>query len=368
MSLQDRLQQKSNLLVKSLKQMLPTTYVQYLSYSFSVARSANFTAQGSVLPWLDLLVTGQKRLAPKNFIQHLKEALPKIDQLLWQDSQNIAKGYYPLDVLKPEAPHRHLSRIPKVVLEAIKSAKRRKNNVTADFKNDSQKVHQETPDYYNRNFHFQNSGYLSDDSSELYEHQVEMLFSGTANPMRRIIIPEIKNRLSSDDGLGLNFLEIGCGNGTLTKFMALAFPKAKITCVDLSPYYLKTAQEKLKNFSRINYLEANAEALPFKDSGYDLVYSCYLFHELPRDVRENVMRESLRVLKSNGYIATLDSLQLGDDEALDWALHQFPIDFHEPFYKNYIQHNLEELFNKIGLKDVSTQLGFLSKSVVAKKE
>jgi ubiquinone/menaquinone biosynthesis C-methylase UbiE len=367
MSLKNLFQDKSKVLAKSIKQALPPDTLKYVTYGYSVARSFNYTAQASFLPWLDLMATGKKREAPKNFIEHLKEALPKIEKLLWQDSQNIAQGYYPLEVLKPESVPKHIGRLPKLFVEAFKLSRRRKNKVTAEFKNDTESIHQETPDYYCRNFHYQNSGYLSTDSSELYDHQVEMLFSGTANPMRRIIIPEIKRRLNSEDGAGLNFLEIGCGNGTLTEFMALAFPKAKITCVDLSPYYLKSAQNKLKNFSRINFVETNAESLPFKDSSFDVVFSCFLFHELPQKARENVLQETQRVLKKGGYVGAVDSLQIGDDTSLDWALKQFPIDFHEPFYKNYAQNKLEDLFAKFKFTESSVEIGFLSKSIVAKK-
>lgn len=367
MGLGARLQQISDIDDKSLKKILQTEAPHYLMYAYSLIRSVNYTAQASILPWLDLFATGKKREAPKNFLEHIKEALPKINELLWQDSENIMKGVYPREVLKPEPPLKHLKRIPKLVVEAINSSRRRENNITSEFASDSHGIYKEAPDYYSRNFHFQNSGYLSDASAEIYEHQVEMLFSGTANAMRRLIISEIKSKTGSADGHGLHFLEIACGSGTLTEFMALAFPKAKITCIDLSPYYLKLAQSKLKKFPRVHFLEANAENLPFKDATFDVVYSCYLFHELPENIRLKVMQESIRVLKVQGIVGAVDSLQIGDDESLDWALKQFPKDFHEPFYKNYTQNSLEELFISLQLQNMSKKIGFLSKSVVGQK-
>ena len=367
MSIIDQLQAKSKLLVKSLKQVVPSDTLKYASYGYSIARSANYTAQASVLPWIDLIATGKRRQSAKNFSEHIKSALPKMNDLLLKDAENIAKGYYPMQVLSPERPQQHIGRLPQVYREAFKASLRRKKNLTEDFSNDTENIHQDMPAYYSRNFHFQDSGYLSEVSADLYEHQVEMLFSGTANAMRRLIIPELKDRFSSEDGVGLHFLELGVGRGTLTEFMALAFPKAKITCVDLSPYYLKSAQNKLKKFSRIDYVQAKAEDLPFKNDSFDAVYSCYLFHELPREVREQVMKEAFRVLKNKGIVGAVDSLQLGDDSSLDWALQQFPIDFHEPFYKNYTLHSLQELFTSTGFADISEKQGFLSKSVVGTK-
>lgn len=336
----------------------------YPFYAYSLLRSLNFTAQAALLPYIDLLATQQRRPAPKDFKQHIIEALPKINALLKQDSQNIVEGYYPKEVLVTESLLDHALRWPSVIQEAFASARRRQNNINKNFEGDTENILSESPDYYARNFHFQNSGYLSSQSAELYEHQVEMLFSGAANAMRRIVLVELKKRLNFSDGEGLNFLELGSGTGALTQFMALAFPKANITCVDLSPYYLQESKKKLSPFKRINFMKANAEDLPFKDKSFDVIYSCYLFHEIPQPVRATIMKESLRVAKPNALIAAVDSLQKGDDDHFEWALKQFPQDFHEPFYKNYVENPLEVLFAESELHDIKKQIGFLSKSVV----
>ena len=47
------------------------------------------------------------------------------------------------------------------------------------------------PPYYRRTFHWQTDGYFSEHSAEMYELGVELLFRGTADVMRRQIIPPI---------------------------------------------------------------------------------------------------------------------------------------------------------------------------------
>lgn len=47
------------------------------------------------------------------------------------------------------------------------------------------------PKYFNRNFHFQVDGYTSENSAEIYDHQVEILFAGMAAPMRRLLLNEL---------------------------------------------------------------------------------------------------------------------------------------------------------------------------------
>ena len=41
------------------------------------------------------------------------------------------------------------------------------------------------PRYFLQNFHYQSGGYLTDESAALYDHQVEVLFVGGADAMRR---------------------------------------------------------------------------------------------------------------------------------------------------------------------------------------
>lgn len=353
--------------IEKFKRVFSDKFAQQLVYSYSLTRTASFAAQGLFLPVIDLVMTGQRKDPPKNYFKHLKGALPKIEKLLLQDAKNIKNGLYPVEVLKPESVLQHSWRIPSIIQDSIRASKRRESKIHDDFDVKAQAILHEMPDYYRRNFHFQTSGYLGELSADLYEHQVEILFSGAADAMRRLIIPEIKIHLASQglsqDGEGLNFLELGAGTGRLTRFMSLAFPKARITCVDLSSVYLNQARKKLMQFNRVNYVQAAAEHLPFKDQSFDVVYSCFLFHELPHNIRQDVLTESNRVAKDNSFIGAVDSIQLGDDVDFQWALDQFPQDFHEPFYKNYVQNPLEVDLQNVGLKNVQTKVGFLSKVV-----
>ena len=353
--------------IEKFKRVISDKFAQQLIYSYSLSRTASFAAQGLFLPVIDLVMTGQRKTPPKNYFKHLKDALPKIEKLLLHDAENIKNCLYPVDVLKPENILQHSLRIPSIIQDSIRASKRRESKVHDDFDMQAQEILHELPDYYRRNFHFQTSGYLGELSADLYEHQVEILFSGAADAMRRLIISEIKIHLASQglpqDGEGLNFLELGAGTGRLTRFVSLAFPKARITCVDLSSVYLNQARKKLMPFNRVNYIQAAAESLPFKDQSFDVVYSCFLFHELPHDIRQKVLTESYRVAQNNSFIGAVDSIQQNDDLDLQWALEQFPQDFHEPFYKNYIKNPLEADWQSVGLKNVQTKVGFLSKVV-----
>lgn len=353
---------------EDLKSELQKKITKNLALGYSLLRTGNFAVQGLVLPVIDRLSTGKKRETPVNYPEHLKAALPKIQKLLEKDADHISEGFYPLEVLKPENPFSHSLRLPQIIKDAFDSAKRRNDKSAHVFDKEAEEFTADLPNYYTRNFHYQTSGYLGEKSAELYEHQVEILFSGAANAMRRLLIPQLKIHFQNSNGEGLKFLEVASGTGAMTRFLALAFPKAQITCVDLSSFYLNKAQKRLQGFKRIDYIQGAAENLNFTDQSFDAVVSCFLFHELPIEVRKQVILEGKRVLKSLGFYGMIDSLQENDDADFAWALERFPQDFHEPFYKNYTQNPMEKLIEAADLKNIQTEIGFLSKSISAVKE
>ena len=332
-------------------------------YGFELARSLTFLSQNLLL----VLLNDSSRMQQPEFAKNLKMIFKDLSVLLDQDAENIAKGIYPLSVLKTESWQKNFKRYPQIFFDAISVRNRRTSKKAHDFNQEAEQYMRDVPDYFRRNFHFQTGGYLTEQSAKLYEHQVEILFSGAADAMRRLVLPAMKDHFPNSQGEGLHFLEIAGGTGRLSRFVKLTFPKARITILDLSHPYLKKAQDNLSEFSRIDYVQGNAAELPFKDQQFDAVYSCFLFHELPYEERKKTLNEAARALKSGGFCGLVDSLQNEDRNEFDWALQQFPVDFHEPFYKNYLQNPMEGLLQEAGFTDVQRRVGFFSKAVSGRK-
>ncbi len=339
-----------------------------LAYSYQVARSMHFTMQQISLPFFESVTSGKNKFRTIEYPEFIKKLLQELLQLLKEDSENIATGLYPLEVLRPEDPRNHFLRYPKILFDGFFLSRRREGLKSKEFTSQAQEFLNEMPEYFRRNFHFQTDGYLSEHSAELYEHQVEILFSGAADAMRRLVIPLLRKEIQNLSGEGLNFLEVGAGTGRLTKFMSLSYPKAKIVASDLSPPYLKKAQENLQNFPRIDFVQAAAENLPFKAQSFDLAYSCFLFHELPQEVRRKVIQEAHRVLKPEALFAFVDSAQKHDIVAKAELLEHFPKEFHEPFYKNYTLHPMEDLLKEEGFEILQSRARLFSKAVLARKK
>lgn len=332
------------------------------------SRSALFTGEGLLLPLIELAVTRRRPPLPTDDLAFFKFARGSLNELIECDISRIERGIYPREVLRPESIRSHVRRLPRLLREGIRASRRRLDKKARVFEGDAKGRLRGLPEYYQRNFHFQGDGYLSDLSAELYEHQVEVLFGGAADAMRRLVIQPLKEKFGSSDGEGLTFLEVGAGTGRATLFVRLAFPKAKIVAVDLSGPYLKRAQRQLASFDRHDFVEANAEKLPFLDEQFDAVYSVFLFHELPQEVRSSVIRESTRVLKPGGFFGFVDSLQIGDVPEFNDSLAEFPTQYHEPFYKNYVETPMVNLVEAEGLRIVTRGTGFFSKFIAAEKK
>jgi ubiquinone/menaquinone biosynthesis C-methylase UbiE len=217
------------------------------------------------------------------------------------------------------------------------------------------------PDYYRQNFHFQSDGWLSEESAALYDTQVEVLFTGAADVMRRRAMKPIAEWMAGRNQRTLRGLDVGCGTGRLLAFLHDAWPGMRWTGLDLSPPYLAEARRLIGRTARVKLLEGAAEKLPFEDASLDLVVSSFLLHELPADVRQSALKEMARVLKPNGLVVIVDSMQKGDHPDWDGLLDLFPHYFHEPYYAEYATGSLGDWAAEAGLSSVATERAFLSK-------
>ena len=217
------------------------------------------------------------------------------------------------------------------------------------------------PDYYRQNFHFQSDGWLSEHSAAIYDTQVEVLFTGAADAMRRRALAPIAAWLQGRNQRDVRGLDVGCGTGRLLASLHGAWPGMKLTGIDLSAPYLAEARRLIGRTARVKLEEAAAEALPFDEASLDLVVSSFLLHELPEKIRAQSLAEMARVLKPGGLIVIVDSLQKGDRPEWDGLLDLFPHYFHEPYYAEYVGGSTEAWCKAARLRPVSSENAFLSK-------
>ena len=223
------------------------------------------------------------------------------------------------------------------------------------------------PRYYLQNFHYQTDGWLSRRSAAIYDHQVEVLFMGGADAMRRQALPSIGRALAPIGQRNARLIDIACGTGRFLREVKNNWPRLSVTALDLSPFYLDEARDALADWSGTRFLAAPAEAVPESDASYEIATAIYLFHELPPRTRREVAAELGRLVKPGGTCILVDSLQTGDRPEYDGLLDLFPVKFHEPYYASYLREDLAALFDAAGFEPVETRFAFLTKIVTFKK-
>ncbi|NJM64355.1 MAG: class I SAM-dependent methyltransferase [Acaryochloris sp. RU_4_1] len=292
------------------------------------------------------------------------------DQLMATDWQDAERGVYPVSLLFDNPWEEFFRLYPQVWLDTPKVWQRAGQKNYQEFAPDIDV--EGYPKYYLQNFHHQTDGYLSEASADLYDLQVELLFGGTGDPMRRRILAPLKQGLtafSSTPAGQIRILDVACGGGRTLKQLRGSFPDAALYGVDLSHTYLrKTNQLLSQDAGKLpQLLQANAEALPYVDNYFHGLSSVFLFHELPGEVRQNVINECFRVMQPGGVFVICDSIQQGDSPELKVMLENFPIVYHEPYYRHYSTDNLVKRLEAAGFENIEVEVHFMSKYFIAYK-
>ncbi|WP_293132844.1 class I SAM-dependent methyltransferase [Microcoleus sp. bin38.metabat.b11b12b14.051] len=110
-----------------------------------------------------------------------------------------------------------------------------------------------------------------------------------------------------------NIVDLGCSVGMSTFALGDVYPEAKMTGVDLSPYFLAVAQyrsqQREAEFSSQrspSWVHAAAESTRLPAASFDLVSICLVCHELPQKASKEVFLEARRLLRAGGHLTIMD--------------------------------------------------------------
>ena len=126
--------------------------------------------------------------------------------LLRQDLANVEAGIYPLPADHDGSLLDLLDRSRLFFTDLPKVYRRRQKRQRHEVRNDA--TIGKRPAYYLQNFHFQSGGWMTEDSARRYDTQVEVLFKGTANAMRRQALPPLYELFRARDQRSLRFLDV----------------------------------------------------------------------------------------------------------------------------------------------------------------
>lgn len=362
---------------KNIPRRVRTKALENAMYPALRARALSSTAQYLGFDFLAGFVPGTQRVERKRDWRLLKEFDQMSRQLLTEDAGLFIREILPMAALWTTPPYFSVTELVDFLRDGLNVYRRRQQR-----KSDLPYATDSFPDYYQRTFHFQTDGYFTKESAARYDRQVDLLFGGTADAMRRLWIrpllalPEFA-QAHVNGGRNLRILETGCGAGSATASLLGLFPECNYYGVDLSAAYLDFARDRYspalldalgrRTPKELHWIPANAEKLPKDLVSMDVVLNVFMFHELPLKARRNVLASAYRALRPDGYFVFIDSAQMGDSRAVDQVLPTFPQNYHEPFFTNYIKRPMERLLEDAGFSVVANGTGLVSKFIIAQK-
>ena len=148
-------------------------------------------------------------------------------------------------------------------------------------------------------------------------------YNGKRQVSRRIIEGIADYVTIPDGGTGL---DVGCGSGALAIACAKRNPNAEMVGCDIwDGAYKGTFSQagcernaKTEGVSNVRFEHGDAMKLPFADESFDAVTSNYVYHNVMGHDRQELLLETLRVLKKGGTFALHDlmsPMRYGDMEA-----------------------------------------------------
>jgi SAM-dependent methyltransferase len=93
-----------------------------------------------------------------------------------------------------------------------------------------------------------------------------------------------------------HYLDLGCGNGSLTKYIANLVRSSRVVGIDINPLALEKAKEAGIEVYRI---DLNNEPLPFAGESFDLITAFELIEHLWN--KDFFLKEVFRVLRKGGF-------------------------------------------------------------------
>ena len=152
-----------------------------------------------------------------------------------------------------------------------------------------------------------------------------------------------------------DMVDLGCSVGMSTFALQALYPEAKITGVDLSPYFLAVAQYRSPSRCQGNttprWLHAPAESTGLPSASVDLVSACLLFHELPRTAAVQIIQEAKRLLRPGGYLALMDMNPKSDIYVQMPPYILTLLKSTEPYLDDYFSFDLERAIAKAGFAE-----------------
>jgi ubiquinone/menaquinone biosynthesis C-methylase UbiE len=145
---------------------------------------------------------------------------------------------------------------------------------------------------------------------------------------------------------GDKILDVATGTGK--QAFAFAQKGNQVVGINLSEDMLKVAV-KHNRYKNLTLRAADATAIPFEDSEFDVSCISFALHDMPPDIREKVLMEMARVTKADGNIIIVD-YSLPQNRIMKYLIYHFIKTYESIYYDHFIKSDLKSFLTKSGIK------------------
>ena len=215
------------------------------------------------------------------------------------------------------------------------------------------------PEYYLRPFHAYEGGDLSWQAAfevEVAAYAVHSNISPGAGvegdrQLRQSYHDILKSSLPSSPE---KILDLGCSIGMSTFALQAVYPDAKITGLDLSPYFLAVVHyHTQQRQAKIDWLHAMAESTGLANASFDLVSMFLICHELPQAATKRIFAEVRRLLRPGGHLAIMDMNPQSEVYQKMPTYILTLLKSTEPYFDEYFAFDLEQAIVEAGFQTPS---------------
>ncbi|OGO69553.1 MAG: hypothetical protein A2Z49_02415 [Chloroflexi bacterium RBG_19FT_COMBO_56_12] len=153
---------------------------------------------------------------------------------------------------------------------------------------------------------------------------------------------------------GSTILDVATGTGK----QAFAFAKRgyDVIGIDLTESMLRIARKNNEN-GLVKFEVGDATHLRFEENSFDVSCVSFALHDMPLTIRERVLKEMVRVTKSNGTLVIVD-YALPENKVGRFLIYRLVSFYEGEYYRKFIASDLEVLLGETGI-EIKVQLPIL---------
>lgn len=154
-------------------------------------------------------------------------------------------------------------------------------------------------------------------------------------------------------------LDLGSGTGCLAEKILKRFPKAHITCIDISQVMIKTAKNNLKKYDNVDFIQGDFTNINVCNK-YDAIITAITLNYLTRKSKETLSEKIYKALKNEGVFYNADLIK---------ANSQYNERLNRKEFYNYLKQKdiLIETSIKTDIKETNTTLSLIEYMEILEK-